>query len=787
MNEIRLSGCTPEPLSGYLKALGIFRLIVEQKDPAARLNWERGCAVIESSMDREGLVQFFISEYRPTPILAPWNGGGGFHDETAGILDVIREISSTRLEPVRKAIAATEQIVGPMSVARRRLKTLEAEKKKLRKADASLDEGLKEQKRLVDRLKARLQIETRQLWPDEQLAWFDAVVVLDNQSEPSYLPLLGSGGNDGRLDFTNNYMQRLVEIIPPDGQPSAVPNIQRLLEAALFADALARLGSGAVGQFNPGGVGGANAIQGRFEADSRVNPWEYVFMLEGSLLFAGAASRRLGSRQGGRSAFPFTVDSVAAGYGTAAPVEETSDGSRAEMWLPLWDARCGLAEVKQLFAEGRAQLGRRQARNAVEFALAACLLGVSRGIRSFARYGFLKRNGLAFLAAPLGRFEVASAPNARLLSDPPLLDWVEKLRRACSDKDRTPSRYQSALRDTDREVMAFASKTHGANAGAGLLSVLTSLGRAERTLARGLAFCAEKFIRPLQSLSPDWLTQADDGSAEFRLAASLAGIRGVTRKRVRVVGPMRECLEEVAVTKFTAWAPGSTSAVWTNRPLADNLAAVFARRQMEAFRAGLEGVPISCARPARLADVIRFLRGEVDDERIARLLWGLIAVDWPAEQRRIQKLADARRGVPRNTVVGEKRPRKSVRVPFEFGVPRLLVGTNRFVPLAPGSEFWEIAREGGPNAVADPEVFHPLASGRPDAVSACVDRAARRLKSGGLLVTGYRNRRLAGRGLGVRSPFPATRLLAAMLFPLARRDLARIAGSVLSPSESKEN
>ena len=54
------------------------------------------------------------------------------------------------------------------------------------------------------------------------------------------------------------------------------------------------------------------------------------------------------------------------------------------------------AEVKHLFAEGRAQLGRRQARTAVEFALAVNLLGVSRGVKSFVRYGFLKRNGLAF-------------------------------------------------------------------------------------------------------------------------------------------------------------------------------------------------------------------------------------------------------------------------------------------------------------------------------------------------------------------------------------------------------
>ena len=82
-------------------------------------------------------------------------------------------------------------------------------------------------------------------------------------------PLLGTGGNDGRLDFTNNFMQRLANVIslavgknPPDTSTA-------FLSASLFADTLVSLGKTAVGQFNPGGIGGPNGTQGRFEADSR--------------------------------------------------------------------------------------------------------------------------------------------------------------------------------------------------------------------------------------------------------------------------------------------------------------------------------------------------------------------------------------------------------------------------------------------------------------------------------------------------------------------------------------
>ena len=37
--ETVLKGCTPEPLMNYLKALGILRLVAEQRDPNAQGCW----------------------------------------------------------------------------------------------------------------------------------------------------------------------------------------------------------------------------------------------------------------------------------------------------------------------------------------------------------------------------------------------------------------------------------------------------------------------------------------------------------------------------------------------------------------------------------------------------------------------------------------------------------------------------------------------------------------------------------------------------------------------------
>jgi CRISPR-associated protein Csx17 len=765
MPELELAGCTPEPLMGYLKALGTFRLVAEQADSATQMSWRGGVAHLHSNLDRDGLVAFFLQLYRPTPILAPWNGGSGFFDEddSESVLGLIRRSTSRRLSNYRDALTATDTVVRPMVETRRELKELERKKKALPKGDKRYDEQIKVKKQELERRKARLQTNLRQFWPDELLPWFDSVMVLDQDCQSSYPPLLGTGGNDGRLEFTNNFMQRLGDVLPFAADRKPTDESKGLLSAALFADTLVSLGKSAIGQFNPSGIGGANGTQGRFEANSRVNPWDFVLMIEGALLFAGSVARRMGANLGGRAVFPFSVESVAVGYGSATASEETTDGSRAELWLPLWDNGCSLAEIRQLFAEGRAQLGRRQARNAVEFALADNLLGVSRGVKSFARYGFLKRNGLSFLAAPLGRVAVQLRPNARLLDDPPLSAWLEKLRAACRDKEKTPSRYQAALRGIDRAVFAFVNRSEKGNDTKYLLDVLVALGRAERILSAGLAFCKEKYLRPLQNLSPQWLAQADDGSTEFRLATALAAIRPD-----KPVGPLRAFLEEVEVTRFVNWSPGSTSAVWSKQSLAANLSAVFLRRQMEAFRSGHVGVPLYSPRPAPLADVIAFLNEETDDDKIHDLLWGLIAVDFPTQYLTPES--------------GE------TDVPFEFGVPRLLVQESSFVP---NGGYWQRSDDTESNTWPEPDVFNALASGQAKAVQQCVDRAARRLKSGGLLVTGYRNRRQAGKSLAVMSAIRPERLLferllAAMLFPLSQHDLERIANAVLYPPESEE-
>src|SRR2546425_156842 len=110
MPTIALNGCAPIPLAHYLKALGILRLVSEQLDATARGSWLNDQLSIHLSADAAALMEFFTQRYRPTAVLAPWNGGSGFfpkdNDEA---LTAIERGTASRLEPYRDGVAAARK------------------------------------------------------------------------------------------------------------------------------------------------------------------------------------------------------------------------------------------------------------------------------------------------------------------------------------------------------------------------------------------------------------------------------------------------------------------------------------------------------------------------------------------------------------------------------------------------------------------------------------------------------------------------------------------------------
>ena len=79
----RMSGCRPTPLAHYLKALGILRLVAEQVDSKARGWWQDDVFHLATQIDRESLEAFFLNDYAPTPMTAPWLSRSGYSDESS--------------------------------------------------------------------------------------------------------------------------------------------------------------------------------------------------------------------------------------------------------------------------------------------------------------------------------------------------------------------------------------------------------------------------------------------------------------------------------------------------------------------------------------------------------------------------------------------------------------------------------------------------------------------------------------------------------------------------------
>ncbi|AGA27051.1 type I-G CRISPR-associated protein Cas8g1/Csx17 [Singulisphaera acidiphila] len=763
MNVIDLPGCPPEPLMSYLKALGIFRLVVEQADPSATMVWHGGVCQLHTTLDREGLIDFFANRYSPTPIIGPWGARSGFYPGSS---------ESSAREALNQIVASAEAIPRLALFH----DTIEAVRNLLR------TNGMTEKVRDDDKL--RLMRLCRNNLPDAVLGWLDAVFILTDDSR-KFPPLLGTGGNEGSGSYVSIFAQLVVSLLVDGTDDGGVSN-------SLFGEFSSTFEGISVGHFSPGAIGGPNSSQG-FDGGGGANPWDYLLAIEGTLMFAGAASRRLGSDTAGKAGFPFCVEPIAVGYASESD-KEAESGTRAELWLPLWWQRpMTLAELTYLFTEGRVQLGRRQARNSIEFALAINLLGVSRGVDAFVRYAFVMRNGLSYFAVPLGRVAVTLKPMARLLEDPGLTQWLSQLRKACRDSEKTPARYRTALRQIDQAIYTFSTGSESAHQG--LNNVLRALGRAERTLSIGLRFCEEKALRPLQNLPEDWLMQADDGTPEFRLAVALSGIEAKGK-----VGPFRvflESVEERNDRSFQWHKDKNQGAVWSNRPLAANLSAIFIRRQIEAFRDNQTMISLRSPCPAKLKDVSTFLLGNIDDDKLADLIWGLAAINWPAVKPRDSDETVEGDDVASNDSIEAA---KVVTVPFDFGVPRLLVEQWSVEPVRVSRRIiepwssrptgyrlkWKLTKASQPDTVIDPEIFHILASGQPDAIGQCIIRASRRLKARGRLVYGYRNRRRPDRSPSIESPFRPDRLLAAMMFPLSEPDLEAVANAVLYPPESED-
>ena len=794
---LALHGCAPTPLASYLKALGVLRLVSSPAnhvsgsaaDPHARGWWENEYFHLRTTLSLDALLHFFLHDYAPSPIIAPWNGGSGFYstDNRDGFDPLAADGVAERFEPISSAIRRAACTVRGLALTERPERTAKVE--------------------LVATLRAEL--------ADAALLWLDAVLALSGGSL-AYPELLGTGGNDGRLDFTNNFARRLVSRAKPvglfdasSGEPSN--DAARLLEDSLLAAPVLGLCSAAVGQFAPGAAGGPNATNG-YSAESEVNPWDFVLMLEGATSFAGAATRRHQSAHGGNTSatttrsgasFPFTVRAVGAGWGGVEAADEND--ARAEFWAPIWTRPARAVEVDSLLGEGRAVLNERTAKDGLDFARAAANLGVSRGFREFERFGFLMRAGRAYLATPIGRRSTAASPGAQLVADLDVGGWLDRVRRV-GRNDEEPGAARRAIKRLEDALFGLLAATDASREAE---RAIIALGHIVGWLAHSPS--GRKRITPPPVLSSTWIQRADDGTAEFRVAAALAavGLPAPVRPaqesdaqntqpgrpggngtddesatvaetpsaeesagapghgRSNAAPPMAAHLAPLEERNFffhrnlgtrRAWSDGDSppTVVWGAGPLVPNLIAVLERRLVEASIRGLEDKPLSGATAARLADVAAFLSTDFDDARCAALLAGLV---W-ARPARLRSASPQPGSAP---------------VPFAYAALKPMLTPDAALRAAgalPATARMPVP----PGLVARLRTGGESGDGR--ATDAAVRLAVGRARASGL-PTPFDAARSASResmfgsgrmGAGVR----ADRLAAALLIPIGDRELATL-------------
>lgn len=639
MTTHRVAGARGRSLGAQLAALGLTRVLAEQADPRTRCHFEGTDLVVETTID--SLADWLVDAYCPTPVLSPWNEGSGFgaKDKAPRVaLTRLLGLASDRLDGFRRSYDA----VAPLATR------------------ARADGWAKE--RQISEIRARC--------PDEMLPWMDAAVVALGQERLVYPPLLGSGGNDGRLDFSTNFHQRLLDVLP-------VSDKSRNRSLILAQDWLG--GTNAVpqekapmGQFDPGAAGTPNSSPFG-AADSLANPWMFVMMVEGTMLFGASPARRLDSQAQvePRAAMTFMTFGSPVGSATGSDIEET----RGEAWIPWWDRPLPYPSVRQLFSEGRAVWKGRTATQSGQMYLAAASHGVSAGISGFDRYTIVRRNGLAFSAVLADEVTVRSDSAMLIVAD--VEDWPNGVARRAelTGNVALPARRFLTARVNVARSAAGSSQIASIRE---MLAAITDLDIAvgQSGMTRSdVSPCRARPSRALRAVlgEPAWRDVCNTG--EFRLALGLASTWTGPLTTAPQGRTMRELLLPIDPHEQKGRPPR-----WRDSPLVPGLG----RRPLQAVLADVltylvfasQAVPDETTRTAKLvgtvgppsavsvpaADLHSWVCGSIDDEALEQWFRALLALDWRSKGAPISL---------GHSKLGEIDPTLAVLAPFRMGISPL--------------------------------------------------------------------------------------------------------------------
>lgn len=448
----------------------------------------------------------------------------------------------------------------------------------------------------------------------------------------SFNPMLGSGGNAGRRNFSEGW-KRAIDALKPKKRGSKKSTVkaeddQHRKRAELKALVLGEPTSWMLAKLNAASwFGDANKLYNSGQGPSRegtISPWAMVLACEGLPFFAGGASRRLGARAQAVGAFPFVTRA-------AAPCVSGEAGrDRAEVWAPLWERPMTLREVVALFGRGRAEVRGRGASTPGAFATAIVRRGVDAGISEFRRFvlgrttsahtfeprfeGIFRLTSLEFATAvPAVAASAASTTVERMLG---LIDRLPVDRKV---RDRW--RFFGLRGPIETAMLRLTANFNDPGAARALLdAAVSALDRVDRNQS------FRKRIVAWEPLPIDWLPAlfADESpGVEARLALALVSSFPQSWPfvlyRFGVVGHGRRFVHPERAPSRWVWHAGVLPSV---------LADVLRRRTLDWEGARDDGGQARSALPAASADVSRWFSQEVDNELLACWASRLALFDW---------------------------------------------------------------------------------------------------------------------------------------------------------------
>ena len=603
IHVLDLGGCAPAPLAHYLKALGVLRLVAEQRDGDARGWWEGDRFRLTTKLTQEEIEEFFLHDYQPTPMFNPWGARSGFFEggsekSARASLEEIERSESTRLAPFRKTIETVRSIITKTT-------------------------GQKPSNKEKDELILALRLNARSassLWLDTVIA----VIVAGDDVSLVQPPIFGTGGSEGSGGYPSAYMSALVEAVINN-------NWNHAIHTALFGGSELKCNwKHSMGQFSPSGAS---------------TPWDMLLAFEGACVLRSSVGGRTSTNCRKWMSSPFYVAPRSAGYASSSRLDEKflhkgrEYPGRGEQWLPMWGRPSRFSEIQQIFLQGRAATRLGRATDGWTMARAVAGFGISRGIPEFIRYGYQQRNNQAtHFAIPLGRFRVSDRVPITLSCLDDLERWLSSLHREAHPVDdrkakMSPARLTSAYRRLKDSLFSVLQEQTTAQ---WWQDVLLRLGDMEAIMRQGSGFRAQ----PVPRLRPEWVAASNDGTPEFRLALAFALQAGDFRRgQSTPVDPIRRHwlpLDSKRPWRFATTGAGSATrldvqpeVVMHGRRCLDDAIALVERRLVEGSQRNSRHLPLKAApgAAAGIVDLTQFLTGGVDPDRAMTLARALMALD----------------------------------------------------------------------------------------------------------------------------------------------------------------